>query len=637
MLETIDDEEVYFGAFNNFRNQRRIKQSDDVVMLPVDKLVPFYNRSFKMFKGRRLEEMVESVRAMGVVEPIKVQRKSDGTIEILNGHYRVAAATRLKIDKVPAIVYEGLSFDEALLCVSETSPIGLFCKYNIEDLTDREADSYKNIQNARVFIDDSFSMALDEYIERYLLTKDEATNTYESKYDMGNPYDLTDTECQYIELADEIKEKSIGKKEQDEIRQLKESKAPADKDRLGELECKIADEALKLVDTFTQSNGYTDQLKKYLNLDFDAFDDGIRNKREKAKILYFLYMLKTRDFPKTNVLMLLSKQSIENIDNSFLGRETSNGRFLRVIKLAFEKEISQQAKNNIKGALSFVSDVWSGLILNTLGNIEHFARNECDLDGIISSLQSGLHEEFQYVSSDKHGVPLSPIETLYLRVSQSEYLAQVRDILKVLDNQDKSEYNVPQELVEEMKKYHSREISSDGLEEFLSADNVQEISKYVFLKPETDKEERRKIRNSRDKLLRFWDFCNLVELDISANEKLSELLIISCLQSIMLDDQSEIFDYTFHGFEDTDGKRKGKIHVQAALKNNKRTYEALQMYWVRKVIDRFYANIGRYDFRCKFREFEKACYRILERILSCHTIDEMLMFNQFYQEKLNKN
>lgn len=116
-------------------------------------------------------------------------------------------------------------------------------------------------------------------------------------------------------------------------------------------------------------------------------------------------------------------------------------------------------------------------------------------------------------------------------------------------------------------------------------------------------------------------------------EDVTELLIISCLQSILLDSSNEIFDYAFHGFEGGKGYRKGKIRVQAALKNDEHTYDALQVYWVRRVMDRSYANVGDSNIRKVTTKIETRCIEALSRVLNSSTIEEMLEASSFYLNK----
>ena len=49
-----------------------------VIALPIDKLVPLPNNPFELYEGQRLEDLVESIQANGVLVPIIVRPKSDG-------------------------------------------------------------------------------------------------------------------------------------------------------------------------------------------------------------------------------------------------------------------------------------------------------------------------------------------------------------------------------------------------------------------------------------------------------------------------------------------------------------------------------------------------------------------------------
>jgi len=61
------------------------------------------NRKFGMEK-ESLESFAKSLQAEGVLEPIIVQRKSDGSLWVVAGHRRTAAARLIPDFKVPAIV-----------------------------------------------------------------------------------------------------------------------------------------------------------------------------------------------------------------------------------------------------------------------------------------------------------------------------------------------------------------------------------------------------------------------------------------------------------------------------------------------------------------------------------------------------
>ncbi|MDK8254998.1 ParB N-terminal domain-containing protein, partial [Gemella morbillorum] len=70
--------------------------------------------------GKRLDDMVESIKENGVLNPIIVLKK-DNNYEILSGHNRVNAARIAKVKSIPCIVKENLTDKEAYTYVIETN------------------------------------------------------------------------------------------------------------------------------------------------------------------------------------------------------------------------------------------------------------------------------------------------------------------------------------------------------------------------------------------------------------------------------------------------------------------------------------------------------------------------------------
>lgn len=90
--------------------------------LPVDKIKPFHDHPFHLYQGERLDDMVESIREHGVLNPVIVRKKGNG-YEMLSGHNRQNAAKLAGLTELPAIVKEGLSDEEAYIYVIETNVI----------------------------------------------------------------------------------------------------------------------------------------------------------------------------------------------------------------------------------------------------------------------------------------------------------------------------------------------------------------------------------------------------------------------------------------------------------------------------------------------------------------------------------
>ncbi len=90
--------------------------------LPVDSIKPFHDHPFRLYQGERLNDMVESIREHGVLNPVIV-RKKGSSYEMLSGHNRQNAAKIAGLTEIPAIVKEGLSDEEAYVYVIETNVI----------------------------------------------------------------------------------------------------------------------------------------------------------------------------------------------------------------------------------------------------------------------------------------------------------------------------------------------------------------------------------------------------------------------------------------------------------------------------------------------------------------------------------
>lgn len=82
--------------------------------ISIDLLVPFENHPFKKRSGIEQQELTESIKENGLLEPIIVRSFPAGKYEIISGHRRVEACKELGITSIPAIIEE-LTKDEAIV------------------------------------------------------------------------------------------------------------------------------------------------------------------------------------------------------------------------------------------------------------------------------------------------------------------------------------------------------------------------------------------------------------------------------------------------------------------------------------------------------------------------------------------
>ncbi|MXQ73058.1 ParB/RepB/Spo0J family partition protein [Clostridiaceae bacterium DONG20-135] len=73
--------------------------------MKADMLVPFKDHPFKMRDGDEKEQLLESIKTQGAIEPLIVRSSSEGKYEIISGHRRLAVCKELGIDNIPVIVH----------------------------------------------------------------------------------------------------------------------------------------------------------------------------------------------------------------------------------------------------------------------------------------------------------------------------------------------------------------------------------------------------------------------------------------------------------------------------------------------------------------------------------------------------
>lgn len=620
--------------------EEKIFLQEETSNIDINKLVSFCDYPFDAFeKGKQFEDMVGDVLERGIVQPIIVRSLENNKYEILDGHYRVATAKKLNWGTIPAFIFENLDDEEAFNYVSDIHPVGLLKKHGIDiyDKNYKKSDAYKELENARVVLKDDYGIFLDEYIECFLLTDEERQGYFESIYDLGNSYTLSEAECEYNIIANEIVQKLILGEKQENMFEI-ESQNRCSKDiRMEKVEIRFWKEEEKENTTVVvrQIKDYNRQLRKYLNIDMDLFDYNIiQNKRDRAKLYYYLYKIKHKEFKKFNILELLRKPSMENIDNSFWGYNTNNGKTMGMLKRKIVREVAIDIRRKIEETVRGIVDEWGSSIWKIRNRMEYMPDQDNSCADKIKILKSKMNEEFIREKTIENNTIMSlPLFGLfYLRLVQHEYLGQVNDLLMLYDYQNDIEYDVPEKYIIKMKEIETKTIFMEDLDTYFQADNVRKIAELVYLKPQTNKEERRKIVSCKEKVRRFSEFCKLYgnnsEIDFT------ELLVVSCLQEIILGRKREAFDYRYYGYEGNSKERKNKRSVQNALANDEPTCDALQIYWINKVVNRSYANVGRLVFQKNSRELEKLTCNILAQILSCTTLDEMLSMDAFYKNMM---
>ena len=97
-----------------------VKIRNGMTMLSIDSIKPFHDHPFHLYEGDRLDDMIESVRVHGVLNPVIVRTTEEG-YEMLSGHNRQNAARLAGLTEIPAIIKKDLPDEDAYVYVIETN------------------------------------------------------------------------------------------------------------------------------------------------------------------------------------------------------------------------------------------------------------------------------------------------------------------------------------------------------------------------------------------------------------------------------------------------------------------------------------------------------------------------------------
>ena len=97
-----------------------VKAENGIERIKIDEIQAFHDHPFHLYEGERLQDMVQSIKEHGVLNPVIVRKFGKG-YEMLSGHNRANAAKLAGLAEVPAIVKTDLPDEEAYVYVIETN------------------------------------------------------------------------------------------------------------------------------------------------------------------------------------------------------------------------------------------------------------------------------------------------------------------------------------------------------------------------------------------------------------------------------------------------------------------------------------------------------------------------------------
>ena len=102
------------------QEQRDYENAEKVEEIDISKISNFPDHPFKVVNDDKMEEMVKSIKEYGVILPVIVRPKEDGTYEMISGHRRKRACELAGIKQIRCIVKD-LTDDEATILMVDSN------------------------------------------------------------------------------------------------------------------------------------------------------------------------------------------------------------------------------------------------------------------------------------------------------------------------------------------------------------------------------------------------------------------------------------------------------------------------------------------------------------------------------------
>ena len=92
---------------------------NNIIHINVNKIIPNKNQPRKNFDEKALEELSQSIKSYGIIQPITVRKIYDDIYEIVAGERRYKAVKMLNMDTIPAVVIKVKEEESAAMSLIE--------------------------------------------------------------------------------------------------------------------------------------------------------------------------------------------------------------------------------------------------------------------------------------------------------------------------------------------------------------------------------------------------------------------------------------------------------------------------------------------------------------------------------------
>ena len=81
-----------------------VVNEESAMDIEIEKIRPFKDHPFKVLDDEKMQDLVESIRANGILSPVLIRPVGNDRYEMVSGHRRMHAAQVLGLERIPAII-----------------------------------------------------------------------------------------------------------------------------------------------------------------------------------------------------------------------------------------------------------------------------------------------------------------------------------------------------------------------------------------------------------------------------------------------------------------------------------------------------------------------------------------------------
>ena len=146
-LFKLDEAENALAEFSQASSSNGEVPDSRLTTLPFSQMADFPDHPFRIYDGERKQDMIDSIREKGILQPLIIRALDDGKYHILSGHNRKNCGLEAGLDSAPVIIKNNLSDDDAWTYVIETNLI----QRSFADMLPSEKAAVLSLQHSKMF------------------------------------------------------------------------------------------------------------------------------------------------------------------------------------------------------------------------------------------------------------------------------------------------------------------------------------------------------------------------------------------------------------------------------------------------------------------------------------------------------